>query len=52
MKITAEDFVDAFNAAFIVNRRNLRWDTQQRRTANMIAYIYRTIATSFPWIGN
>jgi hypothetical protein len=48
MVITPKDFKQAFEAAFIVNRAHLRWDTSRRRTANMIAYIYRTLANSFP----
>lgn len=48
MFITPIDFKQAFEAAFIVNRRHLRWDTGPRRTANMLAHIYRTIANSFP----
>jgi hypothetical protein len=50
MSITPSDFKEAFEAAFIVNRRMLHWDKPRRRTANMIAYIYRTIANSFPEI--
>ena len=48
MKITPYDFKQVFEAAFIVNRKYLKWDTSPRATANMIAYIYRTIANSFP----
>jgi hypothetical protein len=48
MFITPTDFKQAFEAAFIVNRRQLHWDTGPRRTANMLAHIYRTIANSFP----
>lgn len=50
MFITPNDFKQAFEAAFIVNRRHLYWDTGPRRTANMLAHIYRTIANSFPKI--
>lgn len=48
MYITPEDFKQAFEAAFIVNRGHLRWDTSKRKTANMLAHIYRYVASSFP----
>lgn len=50
MKISAQDFKEAYQAAFISNRRHLLWNTKLRRTAHMTAYIYRTIADSFPGI--
>jgi hypothetical protein len=46
--ISPADFKEAFEAAFIVHRRHLLWDTNPRRTAYMMAYIYRTIAGCFP----
>lgn len=48
--ITATDFKEAFQAAFIANRKHLLWNTNARRTALMTAYIYRTIADSFTGI--
>jgi hypothetical protein len=48
MSVTPQEFKAAFQAAFLVNRKHLLWDTKNRRTAHMIAYIYRTIADSFP----
>jgi hypothetical protein len=50
MMIGAADFKEAFEAAFTVHRRHLLWDTNARRTAYMMAYIYRTIADCFPGI--
>src|SRR5207248_2472319 len=32
----------------LVNRKYLFWNSRNRRTAQMMAYIYRTIADSFP----
>jgi zona occludens toxin (predicted ATPase) len=48
--IGAADFKEAFEAAFTVHRRHLLWDTNSRRTAYMMAYIYRTIADCFPGV--
>jgi hypothetical protein len=50
MMIGAADFKEAFEAAFTVHRRHLLWDTNPRRTAYMMAYIYRTIADYFPGV--
>ncbi len=46
--ISPQEFKQAFEAAFLVNRRWLLWNTAPRRTAYMNAYIYRTLANSFP----
>lgn len=46
--INPKEFKEAFNAAFLVHRKNLLWDTMINRTSNMMAYIYRTVADCFP----
>ncbi len=48
MPILPAEFKAAFDAAFLVNRKHLHWNTPKRRTAHMMAYIYRSIADSFP----
>jgi hypothetical protein len=48
--ISPANFQEAFEAAFLVHRRQLLWDTNPRRTAYMMAYIYRTIADCFPGV--
>ena len=47
VSISPSSFIEAFRASFIVNRAMLRWDTSARRSANMTAYIYRTLAGCF-----
>ncbi len=47
MYISPENFKEAFLASFVANRRHLLWDTKARRTAQMTAYVYRTIADCF-----
>jgi hypothetical protein len=46
--VSHQEFKQAFEAAFLVNRRHLLWNSASRRTAYMMAYIYRTLADSFP----
>ena len=48
--VNPKEFKEAFESAFIVNRKHLLWDTMKRRTAYMTAYIYRTVADCFPGI--
>jgi hypothetical protein len=42
--ITSEEFKAAFIAAFRINRRHIRWKTNQQRTGHMMSHIYRSIA--------
>ena len=46
--VSPQEFKQAFEAAFLVNRKHLLWNSSSRRTAYMMAYIYRTLADSFP----
>jgi len=46
--IQPNEFKEAFDAAFLVNRKYLWWNSKKRRTAQMITYIYHTIADIFP----
>ena len=46
--VSPQEFKQAFEAAFLVNRKRLLWSSSQRRTAYMMAYIYRMLADSFP----
>jgi hypothetical protein len=46
--VSPQEFKRAFEAAFLINRKHLLWNSSQRRTAYMMAYIYRTLADSFP----
>jgi hypothetical protein len=48
--VNPQEFKQAFEAAFLVNRKHILWNSSQRRTAYMMAYIYRTLADSFPGI--
>jgi hypothetical protein len=45
--MTPQEFKEAFDAAFLINRKHLLWDSAKSKTACMTAYIYRTIADSF-----
>jgi hypothetical protein len=44
MSISPELFRDAFIAAFKINRRLIKFDTNRQRTSHMVSHIYRTIA--------
>jgi len=42
-QINPKEFKKAFEAAFMIHKRSIWWDTDKRRTSYMESHIYRTI---------